>query len=90
MGKETRLSAKGQVVIPKDVREQLGIEPGDPLEVHAAKGGVFLRKRSDKERLPIDQVFAELRRIVSYEGRPATVEDMSRAVDAMFTEKAPL
>ncbi len=31
---DTRLSSKGQVVIPKQVREQLGLEPGTRLRVH--------------------------------------------------------
>lgn len=29
----TRISSKGQVVIPKRLREELGLKPGDPLAV---------------------------------------------------------
>jgi len=31
---ETRLSSKGQVVIPRKVREELDLEPGTVLRVH--------------------------------------------------------
>jgi len=29
----TRISSKGQVVIPKRLREELGLKPGDPMAV---------------------------------------------------------
>ena len=43
----TRLSAKGQVVIPKAIREAGGWRPGLELEVEATDDGAILRpKRS--------------------------------------------
>ncbi len=34
----TRITSKGQVTIPKDVRERLGLRPGDEIEF-AEEGG---------------------------------------------------
>jgi AbrB family looped-hinge helix DNA binding protein len=37
-----KILAKGQVVIPKDVREKFQISPGDRVEVKMAKDGIIL------------------------------------------------
>jgi AbrB family looped-hinge helix DNA binding protein len=40
----TRISSKGQVVIPKRVREALGLKPGDPLLVGVQGDMIVIRK----------------------------------------------
>jgi len=37
-----KILAKGQVVIPKEVREKFQISPGDRVEVKMAKEGIVL------------------------------------------------
>ncbi len=39
-----RVSAKGQVTIPKEVRELLGIKPGDFVAFIARDGEIVLKK----------------------------------------------
>lgn len=39
-----RVTTKGQVTIPKAVREELGIEPGDEVSFEAADGEYVIRK----------------------------------------------
>ncbi|MBC7326427.1 MAG: AbrB/MazE/SpoVT family DNA-binding domain-containing protein, partial [Moorella sp. (in: Bacteria)] len=39
----TRLSSRGQVVIPKEVRKQLCWEPGDYVTVGVREGAVVMR-----------------------------------------------
>ena len=47
----SRVSPKGQVTIPKPVRDHLGIEPGSAVEFDVTPGGdVVLRKRPDSAR----------------------------------------
>lgn len=46
---KTRITSKGQVTIPKHVRERLGIRPGDELEFIEEDGVFKLRKRIDPE-----------------------------------------
>lgn len=40
----SRLSAKGQVTVPKEVRELLGIKPGDSVAYEVQNGTVTLRR----------------------------------------------
>ena len=46
MTAQTKLSAKGQVVIPKDVRDRLGWLQGSELEVVETGDSVILRRPS--------------------------------------------
>lgn len=39
-----KLGPKGQVVIPKEIRDQLGLHPGDELTVVEEDGEVRIRK----------------------------------------------
>lgn len=45
------LTIKGQVTIPKDVRTQLGLTPGDAVEFAVTNEGVTLRKKVDRKRM---------------------------------------
>lgn len=40
-----RIDDLGRVVIPKEIRRQIDIEEGDPLEIFQTEdGGIYLRK----------------------------------------------
>ncbi len=45
---KTKVTSKGQVTIPKDVRERLGLRPGDEIEFVEENGDFRLRKRAVK------------------------------------------
>jgi len=54
---QTRISTKGQVVLPSRIRRKLGLRPGDPLDAKVEGGKVVLtprRKRSRKSKIVID------------------------------------
>ena len=40
----SRMTTKGQVTIPKEVRERLGLQPGDELEFTVVDGVYSVRK----------------------------------------------
>ena len=42
---ETRLSSKGQVVLPGLLRRRLGLRPGDPLDANIAGDSIVLTPR---------------------------------------------
>lgn len=73
---KTRLSSKGQVIIPKAVRDARGWSPGVELEVEDQGDAVVLRRA---EPLPAT-TFDEVRGCLKYRGRPRTIEEMDEAV----------
>jgi AbrB family looped-hinge helix DNA binding protein len=54
------ISSKGQITVPVEVRERLGLVPGTPVEFELKPGGVFLRKGISGSH-PVDKVWATLR-----------------------------
>lgn len=42
---KTKVTSKGQITIPKDVRERLGLRPGDEIEFVEEDGGFRVEKR---------------------------------------------
>jgi AbrB family looped-hinge helix DNA binding protein len=73
---KTRLSSKGQVIIPKSVRDRQGWTPGVELEVEDRGELVVLRRAKPFAPTTIEQVYGCLK----YDGPPATIEEMDAAV----------
>ncbi|MBY3236865.1 AbrB/MazE/SpoVT family DNA-binding domain-containing protein [Rhizobium sp. 25PS6] len=46
----TTVTAKGQVTIPKRVRDLLGIVPGSQVDFHRAADGSVILMRADRKR----------------------------------------
>lgn len=44
---KTVVGEKGQVTIPKALRESLGLTPGTTLEIHEEAGALVARKRAE-------------------------------------------
>ena len=42
---KTKITTKGQVTIPKDVRQRLGLRPGDEIEFVEDRSGFRVQKR---------------------------------------------
>lgn len=47
----SRLTVKGQVTIPKPLRESLGLEPGHELEFEEREGALLVRRRAPVDPL---------------------------------------
>lgn len=79
---QTRLSAKGQVVIPKDVRERLGWLQGSELEVVETGEGVLLRKPRRAGTCDPDEALARIHARHRHEGPPLAVEELGFSPEA--------
>ena len=79
----TRLSSKGQVVLPKSTRQAMDWSPGAMLSVEHGDGYVILRKRPEIRPTTIDEVAGCLK----YDGPPVTLEDMDRAIEEELRER---
>lgn len=77
MTAQTRLSAKGQIVIPKDVRDRLGWIQGSELEVVEAGDGVLLRLKQERRGTSVKEATARLRQIYRHQGPPVPIEQLS-------------
>jgi AbrB family looped-hinge helix DNA binding protein len=58
----TRLSSKGQVVIPEDIRRRLGLESGDQFVVVGESGVVVLQAIKPPSLRDFDQLIDAARR----------------------------
>ena len=61
----TKLSAKGQIVIPVDVRNKLQLETGNKLFVMASEDAIILQKTNslnDKDKISFSQKAKSLAR----------------------------
>ena len=47
---ETKLSTKGQIVLPGPIRRKLGLQVGDPLDAKVDGGRIVLTPRSTRSR----------------------------------------
>jgi AbrB family looped-hinge helix DNA binding protein len=72
----TRLSSKGQVVIPKSVRVHCKLEPGDEFSVEETDEGILLKPLPKFVGTELDQVFGCL----AFSGRPRTLEEMEAGI----------
>jgi AbrB family looped-hinge helix DNA binding protein len=89
MNARTVLSAKGQVVIPKDVRDALGLKPGQALDVTHTAGGVMLRPIAQKSGRSFEEITADIRARITYDGPPVSIEDMSQSIGEMWAGGGP-
>ena len=75
-GLTTTISTKGQVILPKAIRQALRWEAGTRLAVLSTREGVLLRPlRSFKETRP-EEVFGSL----AFDGPPKSIEEMGAGV----------
>jgi antitoxin PrlF len=67
------VTSKGQITIPKEVRDALGIESGDRVEFVAEEEGVYKVVAATKD-------VRHLKGLVPKPAKPVSVEEMNRAV----------
>ena len=67
------VTTKGQITIPKEVRDAMGIEAGDRVEFVAEEKGVYKVVAATKD-------VRHLKGLVPKPAKPVSVEEMNRAV----------
>lgn len=87
MNMHTKLSDKGQIVVPKAVRDRLGWQPGADLDVIETGEGVAFRLRRAAKTLGADSAAAALRSIYRHEGPPVSLDEMRDAVALEAAER---
>lgn len=88
MNTQTRLSAKGQVVIPKDVRDRLGLAEGTVFDVIERDGEIVLKQESaSKSGMTAEQALREVQSFYCYDGPRLSVDEMREAVRESVVER---
>jgi len=72
----TTLSTKGQIVIPKGIRERHGWAPGSTIELEELDDGVVLRLSHQFPRTTIGTLLG----CVAYAGPAKTLEEMDQGI----------
>jgi AbrB family looped-hinge helix DNA binding protein len=72
-----KLSSKGQVVIPKEIRDELHWEAGTQLSLVATGGGVSLRAMPTKTGRSLGDLIG----LLKHEGDPIPIDALCRSVD---------
>ena len=73
---KTRLSSKGQVILPKSTRRAHNWAPGTEFSVEDADDGVLLRPLKPFQQAELADVFACLK----YDGPARTLEEMQEVI----------
>jgi AbrB family looped-hinge helix DNA binding protein len=74
---ETVVSSKGQVVLPKEIRDRRHWKPGTKLTIEDRPEGVLLRPVEEKKTFTI----ADLRGMLKYKGPPKSIEEMNAGIE---------
>ena len=78
-----RATTRGQVVIPKAVRDALNIEAGTELIVESRGDTVIYRTPPKKRKHGIDDLIGCL----PYSGAPKTISDMERGIEMAIDDR---
>ncbi len=74
----TKLSSKGQVVIPENIRKQLNLKTGTQFVVIGDKDVVILKKISPPTIEEFDELIAKARKVAKHAGLKKT--DIKKAI----------
>lgn len=76
-----RMDDLGRVVIPKEMRTQLEMGPGTPMEIIGTDDGIFLRKQQE---LPLSERVRRLREeAVREEAGPAALDYLDKLLASL-------
>jgi AbrB family looped-hinge helix DNA binding protein len=74
------VTSKGQITLPKAVRDRLGLAAGDKVEFIETEGGVFQLR-------PATRDLRELKGVIPRPAKPVTIEDMGRVIARMGSRR---
>lgn len=80
----TKMSSKGQVVIPEEVRKRLGLEPGTQFVVIGDKEAVVLKKLTPPSMDEFDELISTARRQARKAGMKKA--DIQKAVAKVWSK----
>ena len=83
---QTRLSSKGQMVLPSSIRRARNWHVGTELIVEDTPGGVLVNARQPQCAFPLTR-FEDIAGTLKYDGPPPTLADMDEAISEAVRER---
>jgi AbrB family looped-hinge helix DNA binding protein len=74
------LTSKGQITLPKAVRDRLGLAAGDKVEFVETEAGVFELRAATRD-------LRELKGVIPRPSKPVSIEDMGRVIARMGSRR---
>lgn len=68
------LTSKGQITLPKSIRNRLNLKPGDKVEFWVDENG-------EVRLIPINVSIRHLKGFLAYSGKRKTIEEMQEAIE---------
>ena len=84
-GEVTRVSSKGQIVLPKQYRDDLNIREGDYISVYEVDDGILLIEKLKQS--PLEAIASDLREEAKRRG--FTREELETAIKSRRSERKP-
>ena len=81
MGAEIKISSKGQVVIPKEIRDALHLRAGGKLKVSLQGSRIVMEAPHRKSGRSFEEITAELRKLYQHKGPPLPIEKLGWSAD---------
>ena len=81
----TKMSSKGQIVIPEDIRKRLGLKPGTQFVVVGQNDVVILKTITQPSMNEFDQLISEARKQAKKAGMKKT--DITSAIQKVRKNK---
>jgi AbrB family looped-hinge helix DNA binding protein len=83
--KLVRVSSKGQIVLPKRLREKMGLSEGDYVAVEELPDGNLLLGKQEEN--PLDKIFSRMRQAAKEKN--FTRKDLEEAIREVRGKKSP-
>jgi AbrB family looped-hinge helix DNA binding protein len=80
---QTKLSTKGQVILPKGIRDARAWEPGTEFSIEETADGILLRPLPSFSDVTLDQVAG----CFGYMGKRKTVAEMNAAIRSRVKQR---
>lgn len=87
MNVRAKISSKGQLVLPKAVRDAHSLVPGSEVDIESVGDAIVLRPRVTKRRNERTYTLDEVAGMLKYDGPPVSIRDMDRAIEEEFRRR---
>ena len=87
MNARAKISSKGQLVLPKAVRDAYGLTAGSEVEIEGVGETIVLRPQVRRPRTGRVYTLDEVAGMLKYDGPPVSIRDMDRAVEEEFRRR---